>query len=452
MTKNKIILSVIGVLLLLFITWIFSTLNDNTWKTWGEKSSSNDFSIWIIDDNKWDMWKVINEFKNLNPDYKNTQISIESFSSFEDYYSALASAISKWKWPDLFVLNNNEKNSIFQDQTLGINPDLISPVDFRQKYKWVFSDDLIMSVPDWDKQVEFLSGIPVGYETLGIFYNIKYRWYVKWADLSTLSGLTSSIAQLKKSKPDLIPMWLWNGSTVYGAADIVTQFFMLENWVSQLWDVSGEKLKQGLASYLLYWDESWNNGYDSEFYDLTALGKNNLDLFSSWKTYMVVWYPRMIQEIQKKWFGKNFLLASPFPHYYSGDGSTLLNYNYFVMNKDSANTSLATSILQFLSTDSWATTYLDAFPYYLPSLISLESDKLWEKIHPDFNMVLWNFYDPAYELKSFDKWVKNLYDREIISILDDSSNYLNLFDRFRKRITCKTTQFVNLEKLSTSCE
>ncbi|QFR39392.1 extracellular solute-binding protein [Candidatus Gracilibacteria bacterium 28_42_T64] len=449
MNKNKIILSIIGISLLLFVVWIFSILNNDKGETGKGSSTGNDFLVWIMNDSASNMGDVMTDFKALNPKYKNTQIKIESFSSYEDYYSALASAISKGKGPDLFVLNNNEKTSIFQDQVLGINPELISPIDFRKKYKGVFSDDLIMSVLDGEKQVEFLIGVPIGYETLGIYFN---RRYIKASELTSLSGLNSIISKLKDKKPNLIPIGLGNGSTVYNAADIVTQFFMLENGVSKLADVTGPKLKQSLASYLLYGDISGNNAYNSRYSDLIALGKNNLDLFSQSETYMVVGYPRMIQEIHKKGFGKNFLLASPFPHYYSGDGATLLNYNYFVINKDSSNIDLATTVLQFLSTDSGVGTYLDTFPYYLPALLSLESDKLGEKIHPEFNMVLGDFYEPSYELKSFDKGVKNLYDREILSILDNPSNYKELFDSFRSRITCKTTKFVHLENLSSSCE
>jgi hypothetical protein len=55
-------------------------------------------------------------------------------------------------------------------------------------------------------------------------------------------------------------------------------------------------------------------------------------------------------------------------------------------------------------------------------------------------------------LASFDKWVKNIYDRDIVSILDNSSNYQNAFDSFRTSVTCKANKLISLENLSNNCE
>gem|GEM_PF-5886428 len=40
-------------------------------------------------------------------------------------------------------------------------------------YGGVFGDDLIQVLEE-DSTVEFLKGIPLGYETLGIFFNRRY--------------------------------------------------------------------------------------------------------------------------------------------------------------------------------------------------------------------------------------------------------------------------------------
>jgi len=447
MNKNKIIFAIIWVILIILILLVIMKLRDS-WNNTKNKSAGV-FKIWIVWDDVESAKKIVDKFKKVNPEYSSQDIKIESFLSYNDYYYALNSAIIQWKAPDIFVLNNNEKNSMFSNQVIWISQSVINPNDFRKKYKWFFADDLIVSSWEWEKKQEYLTWIPVWYETLWIFYN---RRYIKEEDLSSLSWLNNVVANLKEKKPSLIPIWIWNGSTVAWASDIITQFFMLENWVSSLDDVTWTKMKQWLSSYLLYWDVDWYNGYNSRFLELTNAWKNNIDLFSKWETFMVVGYPRLIKEIADKWFSKNFLLATKFPHYYSGDWKTLVNYNYFVINKDSDKQELANAFLWYLSSDIWAEDFLGLFKYYLPALLSLESNKLDEKIDDNYNIVLNDFYSNDHELSSFDKWVKNLYDKNIISILDNSSNYEKSFEKFRKSILCKAKKIATLEWLSNSCE
>ena len=450
MNKNKIIFGIIGAILIaLFIFWVFA-LRSSTNK-WGiEKTKSDTFNIWVVWDDKGDFLLFLENFKSIKPEYKKTIINVESFTNYEEYYYALTSAITKWKAPDIFVLNNGEKEPVFFEQISGIDPNIINPNDFRKKYKWVFWDNLILTYTDSEwKEKEFLAGVPVWYETLWIFYN---RRYIKSADLTSLPSLNNLIGALRKRFPNVIPIWIWNGSTVYGVADIVTQFFMLESWVNKLLDVTGTKLKQSLASYLLFGDDDGKNAYNSKFTELKTLGQDNLDLFSKWETFMVMWYPRLIKKIDEKGFSKSFLRAEPFPHYFSWDGKTLLNYHYFVMNKETSNYPLGADLLSYLTTDSGASAYLSKFPYYLPSLLSLESDKLEEKIEPNYNIVLKDFYNSDFELASFDRGIKNIYDRDIVSILDNSSNYENSFNAFRRTIICKANKLVSLENLSNKCE
>lgn len=448
MNKNKLIFAIIWALLLIWILFVALTLKKDTW--WTKESKTGwDFTIWMLWDNLENSKLVTENFIKVYPEYSNKNIIVESFSSYDDYSYSLVSAITSGKAPDIFVLNNNEKNSIYSNQVVWIDPAIINPNDFRKKFKWVFSDDLIVTSWNEEDSQEFLKWIPVWYETLWIFYN---RRYVKNSELSSLSGLNNVVAELKDKKPNLIPIWIWNGSTVLWVEDIITQFFMLEDWIKWLSDVSGWKLKQSLASYFLYWDVSWYNGYDSRFLELSNMKESSVDLFSKWETFMVVWYPKLINEIAEKWFSKNFLLATSFPHYYSWWWKTLLNYNYFAINKDSEEYTLATDFLSYLASDIWADDYLNHFKYFLPALLSLESEKLDSKIHDDFNIVLNDFYNNDYELSSFDKWIKNLYDKNIISILDNSSNYETTFNKFRETILCKSKKITTLENLSKSCD
>lgn len=447
MNKNKIIFAIIWVILVIWIILVILNLKKTS-------DTSTTKSSWVL--NIWTIWdkaesfnKVVEAFKKENKEYDWQEVKVESFWSYDDYFYSLNSAIISGKGPDIFVMNNNEKHSTFSEQVVWISPDTVNPNDFRKNYKWVFADDLIISNWEWDKKSEYLLWIPVWYEALWIFYNRKY---VKESELSSISSLNNLVAELKNTKPDITPIWIWNGSTVYWVSDILTQFLMLESWVSSLDNASWDKLKQWLAWYMIYWDVDWDNAYNKKMEEMNKSSQTSLDMFSKWETFMVVGYPRLIEEIQKKWFSKNFLLASVFPHYVTWDWKALINYNYFVINKDSKNQALANKFLWYLASDVWATEYLKNYKYYLPALLSLESDKLEEKIHDDYNIILWNFFSSDYELSSFDKWVKNIYDKDLIPILDNPSWYEEAFKKFRTSLLCKAKKISTLESLSTSCD
>jgi len=447
--KNKLIFAIIWILMLLSVVLLLVTMNSADKNNNKSSNSWDTFKIWVYWEAFKNSFEFVEWFKQVYPEYKNKEIIIENFTSYEDYTYTLMSAINSWVAPDIFVLNNNEKNSVFANQTLWIDPKIVNPNDFRKKYKSFFSDDLIWIFnQDWvDK--EYIKWLPVWYETLGIFYN---RRYVKDSDLKNLSTLNNIISDLKSKYPELIPIWIWNWTTVFNSADIITQFFMLEWWVTSLWNINSNVLKQWLAAYLLYWDTTWYNWYNSRFQELKDTRRDSLYLFSRWEVIMVVWYPSMISKIKENWFSKTMLQASYFPHYFSWAWKALVNYNTFVINKDSLNLDMANSFVSYLYSDSWAATYLSYHPYFLPALMSLESDKMEQKIDADYTVTLWDFYNDSAEFSSFDKWVKNVYDKEIAILLDTNVITEDLFNRFKESVLCKTNKIITFTNLWVNCD
>jgi hypothetical protein len=55
---------------------------------------------------------LIDGFKKFSKTKKD--VVIESFNNYEEYSYALTNAIANGTAPDVFVLNSNEKESIFQ--------------------------------------------------------------------------------------------------------------------------------------------------------------------------------------------------------------------------------------------------------------------------------------------------------------------------------------------------
>lgn len=450
MSKNKLIFLIIaGVILVgLLISALF--LNSGSKNNTTIKRSSGDFKIWIVWDSKIKFEEFMSSFKSANKWVSDVNYNIESFSDYEDYSRALTSAMIKWEAPDIFVLNNNE-TSLFEEKIAAIPPSVISASDFKKNYRGIFTDDLILQEKsDGDEWVvEFLKGFPVGYETLGIFYNRRFRF--KISDFNSIASLNSAITRIKKL--NVIPLGMGNGSTVAYSQDILAQFFLLHK-VNNLKDADATKIKQALWEYAWFWAINWENGYNGVYADTKATGKTNIDLFADNDLAAIIAYPRVVLKLQALWFSKKTLFAAPFPHFHSGDGWTLANYNYFVVNSDSNQKEVAFTFLKYLNSDEWATSYLEKFKYYLPARLNLEEDMRDQKISNYFSSVnLSDFYTADQTpLSSFNKENKVIYDREVIWVLDNFSGYLNDFESFKKSTLCKTDKILNLNNLWVSCE
>ncbi len=449
MNKKKIIF-LIALWILVFVMIIIAFLAWSWSNNWNAKKSKWDFTIWVVWDDKTKFSDFVNQFKkdlwlNFTP-------VVESFPDYDTYTQALASAIIKDQAPDVFVLNNNEK-SFLLDNVSWIDPKLIDPDNFRNNYRWFFANDLIETYWEWDQAEEFLVWVPVWYETLWVFYNNKFQIYSK--DLDSWSSLIAKISELTE-KRSVIPLWVWDWSTVEYASDVATQFLMLEN-VDSIWKISKADLESTLWFYY-FGDLSRSETvtpYISKSLRYKWTTKNNVDLFAKGEVAMIIGYPRMLLEINDKWEDRvTFVGAKPFPENYAGWWKSLVNYNYFAVNKDSINKDLAFSFLSYLTTNSGINNYLETFPYYLPANIVFESenDSLNKKIINSYNIKLEDFLNSDLELSSFNKWIKWVYDREMTRVLDDNVNYIDSFLTFQDYLTCLADKVINLNNLSDSCK
>ncbi len=448
MSKNKLIFLIIaGVILVgLLISALF--LNSGSKDNTTIKRSSGDFKIWIVWDSKTKFEEFMSSFKAANKWVSDVNYNIESFANYEDYSRALTSAMIKWEAPDVFVLNNNE-SSLFEEKVAAIPPSVINVVDFKKNYRGIFTDDLILQEEWKEETVEFLKGFPVWYETLWVFYNRRFRF--KISDFNSIASLNSAITRIKRL--NVVPLGIWNGSTVINSPDILAQFFLLHK-VNNLEDADNTKIKQALWEYTWFGASNWENAYNGLYEDARATDKTNIDLFADNDLAAIIAYPRAVLKLQALWFSKKTLFAAPFPHFHSGDGGTLANYNYFVVNSDSAQKEVAFTFLKYLNSDDWASAYLDKFRYYLPARLNLEDDMTEQKISNYFDsVVLWDFYtSDKTPLSSFNKANKVIYDREVVSVLDNFSWYLSDFRDFRTSTLCKADKILNLANLWVSCE
>ncbi len=450
MSKNKLIFAIIGWVLVILLLIGVLMLNWKSSVAPTTTRSSGDFKIWIVWDSKNKFEEFLSTFRLDNKSISSVNIIVESFPNYEDYSRALTSAMIKWIAPDIFVLNNNE-TSIFEEKITAIPTDVISPIDFKKNYRGVFTDDLILESiqgDDPESRVEFLKWFPVWYETLWIFHNRRFRF--KPSDFNSLASLNSAITRTKKL--NVTPLWIGNWSTVVDAQDILSQFFLLHK-VDSLENADATKIKQALWVYTWYWAKNWENAYNELFTNTKATGKTNIDLFAENDLAAIVAYPRAVLKLQALGFSSKMLFSAPFPHFHSADGWTLANYNYFVVNSDSQQKDVAFTFLKYLNSDAWASAYLDKYRYYLPARLNLEAEMVEQKVSNYFDsVVLWDFYtNDKTPLSSFNKWNKIIFDREVISVLDNFSWYLNDFSEFKSSTLCKTEKILNLKDLWVSC-
>lgn len=448
MNKNKIIFAIIGaILVILLIIWLLFMNSDK--KTTKRKNESWSFEIWIVEDKKSDFESVLTHFKEENKSYANIQYNVTSFPNYEEYSNALNSAIIKWVTPDLFVLNNNE-TSLFEEKILAIPNDVINTNDFRKEYNSIFTNDLLIKSEETDDNwelKEYLKWLPVGYETLNVFYD-RRLWF-KSSDFSNFAKMKNAINRIKKW--DLIPLAIWNWSATINPWDILAHFYLIKK-VKSLASSNESKDKTALYEYTKYWSTQWLNGYNKLFTSVVSYWRSSIDLFRDEEVSAIVAYPRVLLKLQALGFSKKSLFAKPFPHLHSSDWPSLANYNYFVINKNTEQRNTAFAFLKYLNSDDWAKIYLNKYKYYSPAKIEL-SESLWErKISNYFESIALKDTYSQHELSSFDKWNKVMYDKEIVNVLDDFSSYMSSFEKFKKSLLCKSDKILNLTKLENSCE
>lgn len=444
MNKNKIIFLILWIVFSIIFISIFLLLS-KTGETKRSSSSSWDFKIWILHDDKNKFWTFLNDFKQKNSLYKNTSFQVVSFQNYQEYHHALLWSFLRDEAPDMFVVNNNEA-PFFEKQISGINPSVISPDDFRKNYEIVFSNDLIKKTNIDNNEIEFLIWIPLWYENLWIFYNFRE---IRNKNLSTWSYINEVVREIRENTGK-IAIGIGNGSTVQSVSDIITQFFLLDN-IKGISEITGNQMKSSLGNYIRFWDINQDNKYDELFDSLSSSNKNNIDAFSRGDVQIVLGYPRLLEEIDKKWFNKWFLRAETFPTYQENNGNILIDYNYFVINKNTTNYSLAQDLMLYLNSSEWQKKYLEIFDYYMASQMDLVANRLEENIKSGYNIKYKDFYNQNFELTTFQKGIKTIYDSEIIKILDSKTNSIELFENFRKKVLCISEKTLSNENLERSC-
>ncbi len=444
MNKTKILFAILGAIVLISI--IFLAINLNKWKEWGKiKNSSWDMRIWILHDDNSKFQEFIQTFKTLHPEYGNKNIQVESFSDERTYYNALVSAITLGQAPDIFVMNNWEISPL-ENQIAWIDPNIVSPNDFRTQFETVFWEDLILRDEE-DETLEFLKWVPLGYEALGIFYNRKY--FLRPSSLSTWTSIQKEIKNIANKYSTIIPIALGNSAWVQHATDIIQTFLVLE-WSRSLMETTANQARQTLANYASFGEKNGDNRYN--ILSAPFIDETDIDFFTSGDVAAMIGYPRDLFAIDRIGYQKSFLFAAPFPSYVGKEKTLAIHYNYFAINKDSQLMDMAQDFLAYAASSEWQQAYVDIFPYYLSPDIWVFIQMQEKKILSKYNIVYKNFVEEGTQLVSYDLGNKILFDISMKPILDMSSWQDEKFSQLKSFITCSSTKSRTLLNLSSPCK
>lgn len=443
MNIYKIIFWVVWVVLLWTLIYLMTSIESNK-NTIPDRAAPWDFSIWILEDSKDDFWSYMEDFKSSNPAFANKNIIVESFDDREIYFQTLVSAISSGIAPDIFVMDNREVSPL-DNYALWIDPQIISPNDFRWRFAPRFSEDLIV----WDSEdenLEFLKGVPIWYETLWIYYSRKY--FLRPSELTSWSDFASEVQSVSDKQSKIVPIAMWN-SQVSHAWDIITSLLVAE-WDESIFDTNQWTARTALSLYTSYGDKWGDNKYNV----LTSSfgNKSDIEYFTEGDVAAMVWYPRDLLRISEIWYQKSFLFAAPFPQFAGNENKTAIKYNYFAMSKDSSAPDVWQAILAYMSSLEWQQKYLEYFPYYLSPELSIASEKQEKKIIPDYNIVYKNFVSEGSELISYNMWSVYNYLWETERIVDDIDTLDTRFMDMRDWLICSSAKQTTLLNLSNSCK
>lgn len=442
--RNKIILFIVWWILIFFIVVMLIIMLFNQKNREKKTANNENFTIWMVWDSAERSTDLIDGFKKFSKTKKD--VVIESFNNYEEYSYALTNAIANGTAPDVFVLNSNEKESIFQWQTTWIEPDIVNPNSFRKDYKTFLSDQLIAKTDKW---VDYLVWMPVWYEVLWVFYN---RRFVNGSDVDSASSLRSAVKKLKEKNPDSIPVAIWNWAAVDFAEDIATQF-ILTAWENRsIEQLDRKAIQKWLWNYVDFWNEEWDNKYNTRLEEMKIAKQTWVDLFSKGETLIIAGYPRLIEKISDKWFSSNFLAAAPFPNEWEKSWKALVNYNYFVINKDTNKLDVANLFMQYLFSNDWIKTFLEAYPYYLPGVSEFDKWNEEQKIHKNYNIRIADFYNDSLEYTTFDKWLKTDYDEKLKAMLDNERTVIDEFSKLQKVTNCRTSKIFSQKDIWKNCD
>ncbi len=391
MAKRKIIFfAIVGFILValtLGILWVTQLQKKNI-------ISADDLNIWITQGTTADYEELATDFQKKYPEYKNVNIRFEKKAADkpDQYRTFILSALSEKAGPDIFMIAAGE-DTILEEKIALIPEDSININAFEDTFDPVFQE-LIVSTGDFINPDKKLKGIPIGYETLGVFYNNSLL----------RSGVPKTWPQIEKLygtfPPNTFPTNLGLGPIFTpNIGDILAGFFIQNNIESYKNVSEGQNIFNQYQAFASLWNNNTNTDESEDFYStqtnlegtVSALEKSQmttLDAFLEGKIGMIVGYPSLVRELEKsaKRIGGNnsasLIQTAQFPSKTSRESANVAKYSYFAIAETTNKPNVALAFLQYVASEDAQRVLMKNFPHLLPAHKSFLEAKLGTRLSP----------------------------------------------------------------------
>lgn len=433
-------------------------------KTTQTVSAPKQLKIWIVAGTTDSYAGLIDGFKEYAPEYKTTDIVFEKKTTdLTRYRNIVLSTMADGTGPDIFMIGAWE-DMILESKIEPIPSDVIDFSEFEKRYDDVFSDLIIASGSE-DTLSYFLKWVPLGFETLGIFYNKNLvRQFPKtWDEFDVLyrEGIDSEVY--------VSNLWLWP-RYMPNAIDIVWLFYMRNGSVD--YKTMTKWTNDGIVSYLAYKDattsQDTTDAYtpivtiESEKAEMDEKNTTTLDMFMRWDIAMILGYPSLITDLEKSdkrvWvfskagliFTERIPLESPIEW-----RKNLAKYNYFALSRTTENPLAGAKFLEYLMTSDAQKRYLAKNPYTISAQREYWKAQEWTSLSSVINKSTLTAFIPEIdeELSVFWYWLKAEFNTFLAEYIDrtDNIDINNISENISQKIWCSIS--ISIEwKESDDCE
>ncbi len=418
----------------------------------GQKKTINkapiSIKIWITNGTTDSYKSLIDGFKKYAPEYKKTEIIIEKQPSDPDRYrTLLLSTLTEGNGPDIFVLNNGE-DAILETKIEPIPDSMLNIWDFEKRYDDVFLD-LLFSSWSWKDKKKFLKWVPLGYETLWIFYNKTLIREVPktWNELEAIypdfitDVYPTNIGLGPTYTPnmvDILPIWLNNENT------------------KDYSDASNSK--NGIEWYLNHgniviwakqneWDSVVSKTLNNKKIDMLQGKINTLDLFMQWDIAMIIGYPSLVLELEKssKRAGSSrsdgVILTDRIPQVSIQDKKNIAKYSYFGISKFTKEWEASVKFLEYLMTPDAQRLFMNEYPYLIPAQSEFYETIMTHALSETLNRTKLAPFIPMIgeQLSVFQYWLKSRFERYLREGIDttETPDIESIATKISKEISCE---------------
>lgn len=374
MAQRKIIFFIIVWVVFVGIIFAIMMLNKKRSET---VNTSGEIKVWITEGTSDDFQKVINGFKKFSPEHKNIKVTVEKKTNDPDKYRILLlSTMTEGVGPDIFMLPYNE-DEVLRKKVEPIPSPHIDITDFEKRFDMSVFQWLLTETETSGKAEPALLGVPLGYETLGVFYNSNLM----------RTGIPKNWNQIEALYADFPARTyttnLWLGpSYVPNIVDVLT-FFFASQGATQYSDLRGAH--SSLREYASFADiPTWGNEIDTEYAYATSdtlrsstssmkeSNSTTLDAFLQGKIGMIIGYPSLVLELEKseKRSGsshKDNIFTDQIPQFSNKTRINTARFSYFGISRQSENKDAAAAFMRYLMSEDAQRAALEVYPYWIPA-------------------------------------------------------------------------------------